>query len=226
MIEGFVVATQSSFSRSLPLSLQGNLWLLFVSDTVARMHPVLEATIARNVTQIVIGPHRRLEPIALMGLPSRSNGVSLTLLPCHVPMCKFHTTVLAGDARFRELCVQIPSVRRVPSRSWVRLGQLRLPAANASSSKCRRSITSLSSTRRHMCVVVPHTGTRNSRNRFHMSSTGEEVSKYSADDPRSARAVSKLGVIRPELDSKASDNPSTPGATSLASALRAPSTVV
>ena len=64
------------------------------------------------------------------------------------------------------------------------------------------------------------------RNRFRMSSTGEELSKYSADDPRSARAVSKLGVVGPELDGNSPGSPSTTSATSLASALRAPSNVV
>ena len=62
-------------------------------------------------------------------------------------------------------------------------------SGNASSSKCRRSIASPSSRRRHICVFVPHTGARISRNRFRMSSTGEELSKYSADDSRGARAV-------------------------------------
>ena len=75
-------------------------------------------------------------------------------------------------------------------------------------------------------AFVPHTGARNSRNRFRMSSLGEELSKYSADDPRGARALSKLGVVGPELDGNSSGSPSTAGATSLASALRAPSVVV
>ena len=56
-----------------------------------------------------------------------------------------------------------------------------------------------------------------------ISSTGEELSKYSVDDPR---AVSKLGVVGPELDGNSSGSPSTTGATSLASALRTPSIVV
>ena len=82
------------------------------------------------------------------------------------------------------------------------------------------------STRRRICAFVPHTGARGSGNRFHMLPTGEELSKHSADDPRDARAVSKLGVVGPELDSNSLGNPSTTSATSLASALRAPSIVV
>ena len=77
-------------------------------------------------------------------------------------------------------------------------------SSNASSSRCQRSITSLLSTRRHICVFVPHTGVRNSRNRFRMSSTGEELSKNTDDDPRGARAVSKLGVVGLERDSSSS----------------------
>ena len=73
----------------------------------------------------------------------------------------------------------------------------------------RRSIASLSSRRRHICVFVTHTGARNSRNRFRRSSTGEELSKHSADDSRGARAVCKLRVIGPELDDGSSGNPST-----------------
>ena len=46
---------------------------------------------------------------------------------------------------------------------------------------------------------VPHTGARDSGNRIRMSSTSGELSTYSADDPRSAQAVSKLGVVGPEL---------------------------
>ena len=86
-------------------------------------------------------------------------------------------------------------------------------SSNAPSSRCRHSIASLSSTRRHICAFVPHTGARNSRNRFRMSSTGEELSKYSNDDPRRARAVSKLGVVGPELDGNSSGSPSTTSAT-------------
>ena len=99
-------------------------------------------------------------------------------------------------------------------------------SSNASSSRCRRSIVSLPCTRCHICAFVFDTGARNSRNHIRMSSTGEQLSKYLADDPRSARAFSKLGVVGPELHDNSSGNPSTPFATSLASALRAPSFVV
>ena len=81
-------------------------------------------------------------------------------------------------------------------------------SSNDSSSKCRRSIASLPNTRRHICAYVPHTGAGNSRSGVRMSSTDEELSKYSADDPR-RRAVSKLGVVGPELDGNSSGNPST-----------------
>ena len=91
-------------------------------------------------------------------------------------------------------------------------------SSNASSSRCRRSIASLSMTRRHMCAFVSHAGARDSRNRFRKSSTGGELSTYSAD-PRSAQAVSKLGVVGPELGGDSSGGPSNTGATSLASAL-------
>ena len=46
------------------------------------------------------------------------------------------------------------------------------------------------------------------------------------DDPRGARAVWKLGVVGPELDDGSTGKSLTTGATSLASALRAPSAVV
>ena len=65
---------------------------------------------------------------------------------------------------------------------------------------------SLSSTGRNICVFVPHTGARNSRNRVRTSSSGEELSRYSADDPRGARAVQKLGVIGLELDDGSTSN--------------------
>ena len=68
-------------------------------------------------------------------------------------------------------------------------------------SKFLRLGVDVQSTRRHICAFVPHTGARSSGNRFHMSPTGEELSNYSADDPRDARAVSKLGVVGLELDS-------------------------
>ena len=79
--------------------------------------------------------------------------------------------------------------------------------------------------RRRMSVFVLHTGARNSRNRFRVSSTGEELSKYTADDRRSARAVRKLGVVGPEVDGSCSSSPTT-GEKSLESALRACSAVV
>ena len=66
-----------------------------------------------------------------------------------------------------------------------------------------------------MCVCVHHT--RNSRNRVHIPSTGEEVSRYSADDPRGARAVWQRGVIGPELDGETTSKSLTTGQTSLAS---------
>ena len=53
-------------------------------------------------------------------------------------------------------------------------------------------------------LLVLHSGACNSRNRFRMSSTGEELSKYSADDQRGARAVSKLGVVGPEVGGNSS----------------------
>ena len=68
---------------------------------------------------------------------------------------------------------------------------------------------------------VPHTGARDSRNRFRMSSNGE-----SADDPRDTRAVAKLDGVGPELDGNSSGNSSTTGARSPASALQAPPIVV
>ena len=61
-------------------------------------------------------------------------------------------------------------------------------------------------------LFVHHTGARNSRNRFRMASTGEELFKYPADDPRGAPAVSKLGVVGPELDGNSSGSPTTIGA--------------
>ena len=73
---------------------------------------------------------------------------------------------------------------------------------------------------------MPHTGARNPRNHACMSSTGEELSSQSADDPRGARAVWKLGVVGPELDDGSTGNSLTTGAMNLASALRAPSAVV
>ena len=108
-------------------------------------------------------------------------------------------------------CVQ------APSRSLVQLGQLHFPS---------HDVVGPASTRRHSCAFVPHTAARNIRNRFRMSSTGEELSKYSADDPRGARAISNLGAVVPELHGNASGSPFNTGATSLASALRAPSIVV
>ena len=63
---------------------------------------------------------------------------------------------------------------------------------------------SLHFTAPHLCFFVPHTGVHNSRNRFRMSSTGEEHSKYPAEDPRGARAVSKLSVVGFERDSSSS----------------------
>ena len=51
--------------------------------------------------------------------------------------------------------------------------------------------------------------------------TGEELSKYSVDDPQGARAVWKLGVVGLELGDCSTDNLLTTVATSLASALRA-----
>ena len=66
-----------------------------------------------------------------------------------------------------------------------------------------------------MCVFVHHT--RNSRNRVHIPSTGEELSRYSADDPRGARAVWQHGVIGPELDDETTSKSLTTGQTSLAS---------
>ena len=55
-----------------------------------------------------------------------------------------------------------------------------------------------------------------------MSSTGEELSTYSAGDPRGARAILKLGVVGSELDEGSKGNSLTTSATSLASALRPP----
>ena len=49
-------------------------------------------------------------------------------------------------------------------------------------------------------VFLLHTDAPDSQNRIRMSSTGEKLSKYSADDPRGARAVWELLVIGPELD--------------------------
>ena len=57
----------------------------------------------------------------------------------------------------------------------------RLSSRASSSSKCRPSVTSISSTGHHICVL--------------MYSTGEDLSTHSADDPRGARAVWKLGVV-------------------------------
>ena len=71
---------------------------------------------------------------------------------------------------------------------------------------------------------VSHTGARNSRNRVLTSSTGE-LSRYAGDDPRGAQAVWKIDVIGVELDDGSTRNSLTTGATSLASALRAPSAV-
>ena len=65
---------------------------------------------------------------------------------------------------------------------------------------------------------MPRTGAGDTRNRFRMSSTGGEQSTHSADDPRSAQAVSKLSVVGPELGGDSSGSPSNTGA-SLASAL-------
>ena len=102
----------------------------------------------------------------------------------------------------RELCVQMPLVRRPPSTSLERSDRLRFPShVVVGSAMFLRLGVDVQSTRRHICAFVPHTGARSSGNRFHMSPTGEELSKYSADDPRDARAVSKLGVVGPELDS-------------------------
>ena len=82
----------------------------------------------------------------------------------------------------------------------------RLSSKASSSPMCRRSIASLSSTGRNICVFVPHTGARNSRNRVRTSSSGEELSRFSAEDPRGARAVQKLGVIGLELDDGSTSN--------------------
>ena len=48
-----------------------------------------------------------------------------------------------------------------------------------------------------------------------MSPTGQYLSKYSADDPRSVRAVWKLGMAGPEVDNGSASNTLTTGATSL-----------
>ena len=59
-----------------------------------------------------------------------------------------------------------------------------------------------------------------------MSSTGADLSKCSADDPRGVRAVWEFGVFGSELDDGPTGNSLTTGATSLASALGALSAVV
>ena len=98
--------------------------------------------------------------------------------------------MLLEDVRFRGLCARILSVRQVPSRSLVLLGRLRspghvvCPATFDLPSVDAQSLLSPADD-----ATLPHTGARNSRNRFRMSSTGEELSKYSSDDSQGARAV-------------------------------------
>ena len=114
-------------------------------------------------------------------------------------------------------------MRRVPSKSLVRLGQLHFPG---SVQLCFFAQVSTFNAMLRMRAFVLDTSARNSRSRFRVSSTGEEMSTYSADDPRGARAILMLVVVGPGLDGNSSANPSTTGATSLASALRAHSIVV
>ena len=60
---------------------------------------------------------------------------------------------------------------------------------------CLGVLSLLSPVRDATCVCLRSTQAHVTRNRVRMSSTGEELSKYSPDDLRRARAVWKLGVV-------------------------------
>ena len=169
------------------------------------MHPVLEETFARRCPQIGIG-----SPIVGWGLSHcqvHSDGGSLVTFPrsesdvmCFdatsqhanlAPRCWWEMRDFVGCA-FR-FCRCVGHFMVFGTVGQLHSPRRRLSSKASSSPMCRRSIASLSSTGRNICAVVPHTGARNSRNRVRMSSSGEELSRYSTDDPRGGRAVQKLG---------------------------------
>ena len=169
------------------------------------MQPMLETTIAIKCPQIASGSSTVGSGLSHCEVHSNDRPL-VTFQRCESDVKCFDATT--QDASWSKVC---DFVGRLSTKS---------------SSKCPLSTTSFSNTRRHIGVVVPHTGARNSRNRVRMSSTGEDTSKYSADDPRGARAVWKLGVGGPELNDASAVHPLTTCATSLASALRTPIAIV
>ena len=173
------------------------------------MHPALESTIARNV------PGSSSPPIVGSGLSRCENHsndghhVTFKRSECDVrcldatyphaalaPRCWWEMRDIVTCA-FR-FCRCVGSLHAVGS---IALSKSRRLSSNASSSKCRRSITSLQYATPHLCFRA-HTGARNSHNRARMSST----SRYSPGDPRGARAAAKLGVVGPELDDGSTSN--------------------
>ena len=141
MIEGSLsqrslhLPTQQVFTKS---ATELERWSVapFVSDATARMHPVLESTIAGNVPRSSSAPPwsaRALSHCEVYGndgplVTFQRSESHVKCFDATLQIRKSRTALPVGDACFRELCVETLSVRQVPSWSFVPLGQLHYPS--------------------------------------------------------------------------------------------------